>query len=409
MEVVPFLGILVDFRRRCLRVSRAKAAKLQALCEAILALGRVSLRNLQRFGGLLAFLATATPDASFCRKGVNLATAEAERLPGRTVGVKGMLRDDLMFWQQQARYLPTRTPAQVGEGVVSVCTDAAGAPLRGFGAVAWPGTATTPDIDAVLEAHSAIVGDHCIALFGPLPHMGNESSSALETEAFRRAVKRLVALRPAWVVGNTIHWFSDSQSAVSAVTSWRSKSVGLSRAMHQLFLLLRKHNVRVVPHWVSRSLQWMPVADWLSRLWWRRAAAEWSLPQPLVAAAIDWAGWQPTVDLFAVGGNQQVAAYATRYPTKGALCDAFGRSWDGLRGWAYPPFSQLTRLWRHLAAAKDARVLVVMPLATSVPDGVTVVGSYSLPRTALVDPRGDTAADLCPVLLTIRDVRNGLP
>jgi hypothetical protein len=319
-----------------------------------------------------------------------------------------MLKDDLLFWKRQARHLPTRTPAVVGHEVISVCTDAAGAPLRGFGAVAWPGKAVTPDVDTVLNARSPVTGEHCLAIFGPLPQLCNESSAALETEAFRRAIRRLWKIRPGWIIGRTIHWFSDSQSAVAAVTAWRSKSVGLGRAMHQLFQWLRLRNASVVPHWVSRALQWMPVADWLSRLWWRKAAAEWSLPQQLVAAAVQWAGWQPSVDLFAVGGNQQVAGYATRFPTTGAYCDAFSRPWDGLRGWAYPPFSQISRVWQQLAAATDARILVVLPLSAFVPDDVVVVGSYPLPLSALVDPRGDTAADVCPIRLVIRDVRSGV-
>jgi hypothetical protein len=389
-------------------VSVAKAEKLRALCAAMLALRTVSLRNLQRVGGLLAFLATAATDATFCRRGINLATAEAERLPGRTVGVKGLLHDDLRFWLREAVHLPNRTPVVVGAVATSICTDAAGAPLRGFGAVVWPGTAVTPDIDLALNDRVDRTGDRFLALFGPLLQMTAESSTALETEALRLTIRRLLRLRPAWVVGRTIHWYSDSQSAVAALCRWRARSTGLLQVMHNLFVLLRRHNIVVVPHWVSRALQWMPVADWLSRLWWRRAAAEWSIPQHVVIEVVRWAGWQPVIDLFAVAGNQQFVDFATRFPTPGARCNAFAAPWVGLRAWAFPPFSQLTQVWRHWAGATDSRLLLVLPATTSVPEGVQVFGSYPLPHVPLVGPRGDTAADPFFTALVVYDLRNGI-
>jgi hypothetical protein len=128
------------------------------------------------------------------------------------------------------------------------------------------------------------------------------------------------------------------------------------------------------------------------------------MPQDVVATVVTWAGWQPVTDLFATQGNQQFEQYAARYPTAGALCDAFGQPWNGMRAWAYPPFSQADRVCRHLSTAVDAKVLLVVPLSFSVPECVRVVGSYPLPPVALIGPRGDTAVLPCPVELIVHDI-----
>lgn len=399
MTVTPFLGVLVDLDLQCLRVSVSKAEKLRNLCVAMLAHRTVSLRALQKVGGLLAFLGTATPDAKFCRLGIDRATAEAERLPGRTVGVKGQMLDDLSFWRDEAVHLPARTPARPGGETVAVCTDAAGAPARGYGAVCWPGRCTTPDLEGLLNARVDDVSADTMAVFGPLPHLVLESSASLETMALLRTLRRLLQLRPGWVRGRTIYWYSDSQAAVGAVAAWRSRAAGLSQQVRELFLFLRSVEAVVVPHWVARHLSWMPAADWLSRLWWRQAAAEWSLPPEVVQKLVAGLSWVPSVDVFAVGGNQQFASYATRFPTPGAQCDAFAAGWSGMRGWAYPPFSQISRVWRHAMVAVDARLCVVVPAGTPVPGVLRVVSRVPVPACALIDPRGHSPDEAFPMPL----------
>lgn len=403
--VIPFLGVLVDLGLGCLRVSVAKAAKLQALCAAVLAGTKVSLAALQKIGGLLAFLATAVPDCKFGRLGIDRATAEAERLPGRTVGVKGRLADDLRFWRDEAPRLPGRRPTRPGEEWVTICSDAAGAPLRGFGGVVWCGAAVTPDLNALFARREDLASDDAIAVFGPLSLRSDESSSSLETEALDAIVRHLLRVRPGWVRNRRISWFSDSQVAVRVVTDWRAKSVGLLRALRQLFELVRGCNAVVEPRWVARHLGWMPAADFLSRLWWRRAAAEWTVPSEIVGQIVSQAGWQPTVDLFATRANAQCSTSASRFPEAGRWADAFARPWDNVRGWAFPPFSQLPRVWQQVMVAHDARVLVVCPVSALVPGAVRVVSRFLVPQVPLIDIRGESPTEPGPDLVVV-DVRS---
>jgi hypothetical protein len=318
--------------------------------------------------------------------------------------VKGQLYEDLSFWRDEALHLPSRTATRPGEEAIAICTDAAGAPARGYGAVCWPGRLVAPDVDTLLDGRVDATTGPSVALFGPLPHLLQESSAALETMALIRTLRRLLHTRPEWVRGRTIHWYSDSQSAVASVRAWRSRAEGLSRQVRWLFTLLRAEGAVVVPHWVARHLAWMPAADWLSRLWWRQASAEWSLPTAVVAGLVARMAWMPSVDLFASGGNQQFAEYTSRYPTVGARCDAFASSWSGMRGWAFPPFSQIPTVWRHALVAVDARLCVVVPAGTPVPGGLRVVSRVPVPSCALIDPRGHSPDEPFPMPLEAVEV-----
>jgi hypothetical protein len=259
-------------------------------------------------------------------------------------------------------------------------------------------------LDGLLNARVDDVSADTMALFGPLPFLTLESSASLETMGLVRTLRRLLVLRPGWVRGRTIHWYSDSQCAVAAVSAWRSRAEGLARQVREMFVFLRSVDAVVVPHWVARHLSWMPAADWLSRLWWRQASAEWSLPSAIVQSLVERLAWVPSVDLFAVGGNQHFTSYATRFPTPGAQCDAFATGWSGMRGWAYPPFSQIPRVWRHARVAVNARLCVVVPAGTPVPGSLRVVSRVPVPSCALVDPRGHSPDEPFPMPLEAVEV-----
>jgi hypothetical protein len=359
----------------------------------------VSLRTLQKLGGLLAFLAVATPLARFCRVGINLATAEAEGLPGRTVGVKGQLRDDLTFWAAHGLALPACVPIRAGGESTVVVTDAAGAPLRGFGGLAWPGSAATPDIETLLAnpVDGAVVGNVQV-IYGPLTGSVGESSAALELEALLQCLQRLWRRRRSWVAGRRIVWFSDSTSAVSVPGPWRTKSRGVAAVAKRLFDFCTKAQCVIEPHWVSRWMGWMPAADWLSRQYWRKATAEWTIPRESFLEAVRIAGWEPTLDLYATRANRHCTDFASQWPEEGGRRGALDGNGDGVRAWAFPPFSQVDSLLRWLRHASDARVLAVLPAGHRVPSVLRVIRRSLLPPTRLIDVTGHVAAGVAPAL-----------
>ena len=412
---VPFLGLLVSLGGEVqhLLVSRAKAERLHALCSQALTQTTVSLRDIQRITGLLAFFGLAAPEAKLGRKGLDAAAAEAEGLPGRTVGVKGECRADLEFWNASALSLPDMPPLPTGGGGdVIVCSDAAGLPSLGFGGVAWTEGVAAPDIDVALgspcDYHKKIrldIKNGSARVFsGPLPtHAASMSSAALEVLAFRRVLNLLHARTPLNDV--TVHWFCDSSSAIASASRWRAKSPGLARELKSLLEDVRRIGCRVTPSWVSRDLGWQPLADALSKVEWRRNSVEWSVSQQWFQVLCERVGWTPTLDLFAAEGNAVTSAYCTQYPVAGAWTDAFSRSWSGLRAWAFPPFSAAVAALRHLCRASDARLLIVVPRETRVPPRLKVVSSTPMPHDLrLCDAAGREAPGPCPTPLVLLDV-----
>jgi hypothetical protein len=403
---IPFLGLDVDLEQQVVRVSVTKAKKLKALCQALLARSTISLRDLQKLGGTLSFLTAAVPEIGLARQAINLATAEAEGLPGRTVGVKGQLKAELQFWDRSALTLPSRAAMRSGEEWTAVVADMAGEPFRGWGAVAWLARREAPDINGWLSAREVRDDEDACAMFGALPSLSAESSAALEVRALREALHYIGRTRPTWLEGRRIAWYCDAQSAVAAVRKWRAKAAGLLREVAAVFAIVRRWKAAVEPFWVARQCGWQPVADFLSRLSWRPATAEWTLPPGLVEEVLRRCRWRPNTDLFATTGNAQFGRAVTRWPTEGFLCDAFARSWTQLRGWAFPPHSQLPRVWRQLMVARDARVLVVMPARSPVPGAVRVVWEMDLPRVPLLDLHGRDARDPMPHRLKVVDARS---
>ena len=419
MGVAPFLGLLVDLTNDVLRVSAKKAQRLQELCTKVLAGSRVSLRDLQRVGGLLAFFATAAPEAALMRSGLNAATAEAERLPGRTVGVKGRLADDLRFWKQHAKELPVMTRPAVGAGGsrIAVATDAAGLPSLGFGGVAWEGEAPAPDLDAALGeverfAEDVIDGEERFGgrvFRGPIPGtMASASSAALEVYSFHRVLRAFATKVGADKLrGATVTWYCDAQVAVGAVGKWRAKAAGLIEQVNNLLESVRALGCTVVPKWVSREAGWQPVADYLSKCRWTRDTAEWAMPQDVADKAMASASFVPRVDLFATGESTRLPAYVSQYPEVGnCWTDAFTRVWNDVEAYAFPPFSVVPAMMRHMCRSRRARIVAVVPRSTDVPTRLRVVSRSQLPPVHMIDVSGHTALNPCPVLLDVLEVHS---
>lgn len=417
MTRAPFLGLIVDLANQVLRVSRVKAEKLSRRCAIIIEKRKATLSDLQKVGGVLAFLHEAAPEAGLCRSGINAATAEAERLPGRTVVVKGELAENLTFWRDSAELLPdlTRPTPGADSRVIDVATDAAGLPSLAFGGIVWPGAAPTPDIEEVMgEAATwaanprdgeTVGGGEAYASPFAL-NASAESSAALEVRALRVVLARYVAKHgPQALRHTTVRWFCDSQAATISVSKWRAKAVGLARECRRLLEATRGYGCSVQPHWVSRESGWQPVADALSKVRWHRDTPEWQMQQPDVTAACAAAtrgAWdEPAVDLFATEGATVATQWVSRWPEAGNLwTDAFARPWNNVpRAWAFPPFSVAEAALRHLCSVGRGGmdVVVVVPRTVAVPARLRDCVRVQLPPRALVDITGRTAPGPCPV------------
>lgn len=413
MGKAPFLGLVVDNVSGVLRVSRKKAERLEELCAAAIRNSRATLRDLQRIGGLLAFMHCAAPEAGLCRHGINAATAEAERLPGRTVCIKGQLASDLSFWRKVATTLPDMTqPAANGESC-DVATDASGLPTLGYGGIVWPASSPAPDIEEALgkadefashpRSGTVISGGEVYA--GPLPiAIASYSSSALEVRALRVVLAKHVARHgPDTLRGRTVRWLCDSSVAVGTVGRWRAKAEELAAETIRLLAEVRKYGCRLRPEWVSREAGWQPVADALSKVQWVRDSPEWGVcradVEQICREATGNDTWSPALDLFAAPGNATAPAFVSQWPTYGnAWTDAFARSWAGLgRLWAFPPFGVAKAALRHACRGSPMDLLIIVPRCTAVPARLEAARRLQLPPLRLRDASGHRPPQPCPV------------
>ena len=410
----PFLGLIVNLTESRLQVSRRKADRLRELCLAAIAAGKVTLAHLQKIGGLLAFLRQAAPECGLSRHGLNAATAEAERTPGRTVVVKGRLAQDLVFWRNNATRLPDLTYPSADGPTMDIATDAAGLPSLAYGGLVWEASAPTPDIDAALgevqewrqNPRDGVVVGGGEVYAGPFPLAdASFSSSALETGALRRVLRAYRAkhgndsLR-----GKVVRWLCDSTVATGAVERWRAKSEGLLQELNLLLDEVRAAGCRLRPEWVSREAGWQPVVDALSKARWTPDTAEWRMAErdrvSACLAATSGAWSAPEIDLFGTATSTAATAWVSLWPELGAAwTDAFARPWRGVRrAWAFPPFSVAGAALRH-ACCGDVEVVIVIPRSSAVPARLRDCRRVRLPDLSLVDAEGHQALGKCPVAL----------
>lgn len=423
MRLAPFLGLVVNLRDDRLQVARRKANRLRELCSAAITARKATLAVLQRVGGLLAFMAQAAPECALCRHGINAATAEAERLPGRTVCVRGRLLDDLVFWRDNAAVLPDLAYPDADGLAIDVATDAAGLPSLAYGGLVWAAESPAPDIDEALgeverwksnPANGQVIAGGGEVYAGPFPVACSElSSSALETRALRLV---LTAYRqkhgPNALRGKIVRWLCDSQVATGCVERWRAKAAGLASEVRELLILVRSLGCRLRPEWVSREAGWQPVADAISKVRWVRDSAEWSMAAEDVVsacyAATDKRWAAPSIDLFGTAHRAVAKAWVSLWPEKGsAWTDAFARPWRGLRqAWAFPPFSVAAATLRQ-ACCGDLDAVIIVPRSTAVPARLEGCRRVQLADLALIDAEGRRAHGKCPVQLDAIHVAPG--
>lgn len=383
---IVFLGLRLelDGRKPRATVPPSKARKLAGLAQSALAKQRVTLHELQRITGLMAFFLIAVPTIGLFWRALQGAVAEAERLPGRHVWVRGLLKTELELWSTEATALPGwPNPLAMDGGVEwQVATDAS---EDGAGAVWWPPGTVAPSLDDWVRNRMAI-GHGCTmaALRLPADCLGTPSA-VRELVGLELAITSMFPLpaaaaavpagpRPAIALhGNfaatgkiiRLRWFCDSTAAVAGLTNWRSGSDHCTLILQRIARLCCLHGIVVSPVWISRSFGWIPAADYLSREIGRRAQAEWSLQVPEFERICQVLHARPCIDLFASRRSAMLPRYRSQFPEPGSEGDAFAGPWPPGHVYAFPPFSQLDRALQHWRLCSARSVLLLVAPADS--------------------------------------------
>ena len=430
---ILFLGLILDLDgdEPAARIPKSKAEKLGKMVVAALEKPRVTLHQLQRITGLMAFFLLAAPSVGLFWRNLIAAQVEAERLPGRHVWVRGGLLAELTFWKEQALGLPDWPT--VGSLVADspeqeAVTDAS---EHGVGAIWWkPGT-PAPDLKAWVEGRLEQSENVRFAAF-PLPDWAiGESSQFRELvgilllmETWKRAID-ITNQPPAGLASDevekwrkflpfvnffcggrkkdgksagrssvSIRWFSDSTAAVAATSKWRAGSKESTFVLRRLLTIATELDCAILPVWVSRELSWLAAADFLSRELGRSIQAEWSLSRQSFQWICSSMRIQPSVDMFATATNNHCAKFRSRFPEKGSGGDAFGSPWPAADVFAFPPFSQVgrtIRAWQKGRGAANGNAMVLIApehhVDLSLAEG-DIQRTLKLPAEKLIDWQG---------------------
>jgi hypothetical protein len=409
-DKIVFLGLRLELGgpRPIVTVPMCKAMKLQRLVTSALAEPRVPLHSLQRITGLMAFFLMAVPTLGLFWRALQGAVAEAERLPGRHVWVRGLLRTELQFLQTEAVRLPTWPNPSIGEVTVEqpVATDAS---EDGAGAIWWPAGTPAPSLDAWADGDLP-TGHGCsmAALRLPREYIGTPSA-VRELVGLELALLEMFPLPPTDTgvapSGGTfpastrtirVRWYCDSMAAVAGLLKWRSGSDECTAVLRRVAQLCYTRRIVVAPVWVSRSLGWIPAADFLSRELGRKAQAEWSLQQHEFDRVCRDFDVKPRLDLFASKFNSMLPRFRSLFPEQGSEGDAFGAPWPFGTVYGFPPFSQIDRVLQHWRTGSSRSTLVLVapadhPALAAARRLGEVVRVTRLVCQRLVDCRGQAA------------------
>lgn len=418
---IVFLGLRLELAgpRPVVTVPMSKALKLQRLVQAGLEGQRIPLHALQRITGLMAFFLLAIPTLGLFWRALQGAVAEAERLPGRHVWVRGLLKTELMFLNEEAVRLPLWPNPSVGEASIEqpVATDASD---DGAGAIWWPAGTPAPDLDD-WAADALPFGHGCSmsALRLPPEYLGTPSAvrelvglelALLEmypvaanfptANCFSPAVGGSGGSGSAGLAANRrtirVRWFCDSTAACAGLLKWRSGSVECTAVLKRIADLCYSRRIVITPVWISRSFGWIPAADFLSRELGRKAQAEWSVQPDEFARLCQQFRVAPRLDLFASRANSMLPRFRSLFPERGSEGDAFSAPWPPGPVYGFPPFSQIDRVLQHWRECSSRSVvLLVAPanhpgLAKARMEG-EVVRVSQLECQRLVDSRGQAA------------------
>lgn len=350
-SAVPFLGLLVQFRNDASPVLKVPDVKRQRICDELdvmLGQGFVHTTLLQKIVGRANWLRIILTEIGFTRTSFDRAIAAASSADGR-VPVTGRLKEDALalralLSKEEVAHRTLTLEDTCALEAVTVYSDASE-----FG---W----------GVLRIDRN-------GPFAPPPHLGVEGARGwTEHDEFTAEEKQLSS--GAREIRAILHgiiamdlrdvslaWHSDATAAVGAIGKWASPAAGVSDALRELWTEVQARNLRLHVVHVARSVGFMPVADWISRLGWRDRQAEWFFAPHDVVAICRRLGAVIDADMFASLRNRRCLQYCSRYAEAGSWGDAFFTEWGGRHWWAFPPFSQRSRVLARLVRfASIARI-----------------------------------------------------
>lgn len=349
-SVIPFLGLRIVFADTGvteMRVMDAMRRKIIRDIDAMLVSGTAALHVLQKVTGRISFLQIVIPEVGFARTGLDRAVAFATRTANRQAPTTGLFRQQLIAIRDlfavavlERRVTATDDLESPGRGV-HVFSDAS---ETGWGVLRIDPSGPF-QVPPELRGPDVPPGDvKGWSAADEFTHAEREQSSA--AREILAMVYGIIALD---LRDTAVMWHSDATAAVGAVRRWASPSPGVAAALRLLWQQVADRHLSISIQHVHRELSLMPAADWLSRVGWREAQAEWSFAEHDVATVTSAFRVTCDGDLFASRRNHRFPRFCSRFLEEGSRGDAFYQPWEGPGcWWAFPPFSQRSRIIARL-------------------------------------------------------------
>lgn len=343
-QTATFLGVEVSSEPPLFRAPEAKVERVAAEARDLLARaeangGWVSVRQLQRTLGLMAFLdRTLRPCRLHTRELFNATSRSAYRhakrgWPRGRAPITDQAAADLRWWAE----LPSSEWVRRGRLIfppslvraVRVFTDASG--RVGWGAASKDGTVLARGTWSAADS-----ADHI-------------------TVKEMKAVMRSLQAQEDTLRGRRVLVLCDNAAVVRIITKGASKSPELMQCMRELFRWAVEHGVQLHAKWVPTDAN---PADAPSR---RLDVHGQQLAREVFERLDD--AWGPhDVDCFASAANAQLPAfYAWDHdPTAAGTPDAFTNDWSrNQNNWVYPPFPLVSRALQHVRECQATATLIV--------------------------------------------------
>ena len=181
------------------------------------------------------------------------------------------------------------------------------------------------------------------------------SSSAREFLAIFNAVKRMESAFLSSQL-STLYWVTDSQ----VLTIWLkkgSKVLAIQNKVSELFRLLHKLKLRIIPIWKPRSNRLIAIADEASKF---RDTDDWGVSRKSFKNLEFIFNTQFTLDVFANGTNWKVSKFFTKVAALGSSgINAFMQDWSQDICFVCPPVNLVIDAYKYIASVPCKGVLVI--------------------------------------------------
>lgn len=369
VQVIQFLGVILDSVNMTVALPEGKITKLKTLGASLLRRPESSVQDLASFIGQAVFAGIAVPQAPLRYKYLeivrNMALIRSKGDYKANICLDVHARDLIAWWVNHLQFQRQ-----------SLCSSSPDFELQ---------------TDASLSGWGAKLG-HAVTS-GHWDHVELGHINCLELKAVLLGLKALckdfrnvhVRLR------------SDNMTTIACIDRCGSTKISLLSIVAQIFEWANMRNIIISAEHIKGCDN--VVADHESRV--RNFDSEWKL-DPLVFRKICRLFFLPASDLFATRINTQLSRFVSWKPDPDAYhTNAFTLSWTEGLNYAFPPFSIIGRVLKKIQEDK-ATLLVVLPLWPTQPWFPTalqllVAEPVLLPREcvflpqspALVHPMGD--------------------